>query len=786
MVEQSIALMTIIDIAIIGSFAYSFRIFQKHKKLVIERKMRSSMFLITLGMGSIAVFYLSDLITMFVLPYFMPMQKAMTQMNSLHDNFEWFILPVGLIFIVSGFCRGVLQASRVAGLLQENEGHFRQKNDEAVTSRTKLERSEAELTDQNKRFHAALENMSQGLCMFDRDKRLIVCNRLYASMYGLSSDLLTPGTTFRQILEHRIRNNVFVGDDSKKYIEERLSSVSEDKASKKIQLLSDGRVFAIAHRPLADGGWVATHEDISELAKAEAMNQRLARIVEDAVNEIYVFDAESLKFIQVNASACENLGYSMEELGNLTPMDLKPEFTTESFEDHITPLRSGQKSHIQFDTTHRRKDGSLYDVKITLQQIRSQNQQVFAAIVEDVTERQQVERELKQSEELFSKAFQSNPVPFSISGPDGAIYDLNEAWLTTMGYTREEAIGNSSLKLGVWADPDMRVRFVELLKEKGTVNGFEAQYRTKSGKLRDVEVSGEWVLIRGEPRLFNITHDVTESKATERQLIEDRDSLQELVNLATADLKAKAHELEASLAKEKELNELQRQFVSMASHEFRTPLAIIDGTAQRLRKSADRLSSDEALKRVDKIRDAVRRMTRLMESTLTAARLDEGQVDIDIQSCDVGRVISDVCVRLQEISSDHVITCDLSGLPETIQADASALDQVLTNLLSNAVKYAPGAPDIQVKAHSEGDAVVIQVRDYGVGIDEEDLPNMFGRFFRAKSSAGIAGTGIGLNLVKTLVEMHGGTVSIDSKKEDGSTFTVRIPMAGPPRSKRAA
>jgi len=786
MVEQSIALMTIIDIAIIGSFAYSFRIFHKHKKLVIARKMRSSMLLITLGMGSIAVFYLSDLITMFVLPYFIPRQDSMTLMKSLHDNFEWLILPVGLIFIISGFCRGVLQASRVAGLLQENEGHFQQKSDEAVTARSKLERSEAELTDQNKRFHAALENMSQGLCMFDRDKRLIVCNGLYASMYGLSSDLLTPGTTFRQILEHRIRNNVFVGDDSEKYIEERMAAVCENEASTKIQLLSDGRVFAISHRPLADGGWVATHEDISELAKAEAMNQRLANIVEDAINEIYVFDAESLKFIQVNASASKNLGYSMKELSNLTPLDIKPDFSREQFEELVSPLRSGEKTHMQLESVHRRKDGSLYDVKITVQQIQSQNQQVFASIVEDVTGRKEVERELKQSEELFSKAFQSNTVPYSISGPDGVIYDLNEAWLTTMGYTREEAIGNSSLKLGVWADPDMRVRFVELLKEKGTVNGFEAQYRTKSGELRDMLVSGEWVMVRGEPRLFNITHDVTESKATERQLVEDRDSLQKLVNLATTDLKAKAQELEAALAKEKELNELQRQFVSMASHEFRTPLAIIDGTAQRLRKSAGNLSSNEALRRVDKIRDAVQRMTRLMESTLTAARLDEGQIDIDMRSCDVGRLISEVCLRSQEISSDHVISCELGDLPETIQADASALDQVLTNLLSNAVKYAPGAPDIQVKAYGNGDDVVIQVRDHGLGIDEEDLPNMFGRFFRAKTSAGIAGTGIGLSLVKALVEMHGGTVSIDSKKEEGSTFTIRLPKDVPPRSKKAA
>jgi signal transduction histidine kinase len=286
--------------------------------------------------------------------------------------------------------------------------------------------------------------------------------------------------------------------------------------------------------------------------------------------------------------------------------------------------------------------------------------------------------------------------------------------------------------------------------------------------------------------MFNISQDVTERKATERKLLEDRDTLQELVNEATADLKAKAQELEAALVKEKELNELQRQFVSMASHEFRTPLAIIDSTAQRLKKSADRMSSEEALKRVDKIRGAVVRMTRLMESTLTAARLEEGKVAIDMQSCDVGQVISEVCLRSQEISKDHIISFEMGALPKSIKADASALDQILTNLLSNAVKYAPGAPDIQVKVFGEGDHVIIQVRDHGLGIDEDDLPNMFGRFFRAKTSTGIVGTGIGLNLVKTLVEMHGGTVSIDSKKDEGSTFTVRLPVDGPSPSEKAA
>lgn len=258
------------------------------------------------------------------------------------------------------------------------------------------------------------------------------------------------------------------------------------------------------------------------------------------------------------------------------------------------------------------------------------------------------------------------------------------------------------------------------------------------------------------------------------------------MNEATADLKAKAKELEISLAREKELNELRKQFVSMASHEFRTPLAIIDSAAQRLKKRADSISSEDAMKRVDKIRDAVQRMTELMETTLSTAQLEEGKVAVDIRPCDIGRIVRDAGARFQDIAEKHVITCEITELPETIHADASALDQVLTNLISNAIKYAPGSPDIQVKAFSEQDDVIIKVCDHGLGIDEADLPKLFGRFFRAGTSAGIAGTGIGLHLVKTLVEMHDGSISVESEPGEGSTFTVRVPVTGPAQAVQAA
>ena len=111
---------------------------------------------------------------------------------------------------------------------------------------------------------------------------------------------------------------------------------------------------------------------------------------------------------------------------------------------------------------------------------------------------------------------------------------------------------------------------------------------------------------------------------------------------------------------------------------------------------------------------------------------------------------------------------------------------MLTNLLSNAIKYSPDAQDIKIRALASGDDIIIEIRDHGIGIDEEDLPKMFGKFFRAKTSVGIAGTGIGLYLTKTLVEMHGGSISLQSMRGEGSTFTVRLPIAGPSKVEQAA
>ncbi len=171
-------------------------------------------------------------------------------------------------------------AADYAEALQAAERHLEeatQAKEKAEAALLELDRHKADLIEQNRRFNAALGNMSQGLCMFDEDQRLVVCNDRYIEMYGLSKDLATPGTPFRKIIESRIASGLYAGDDPDKYLQERLAASCEPVPNTKIQELRDGRIIAIMHEPMEHGGWVATHEDITQLRRIEAQLSYMSR-----------------------------------------------------------------------------------------------------------------------------------------------------------------------------------------------------------------------------------------------------------------------------------------------------------------------------------------------------------------------------------------------------------------------------------------------------------------------------------------------------------------------------
>jgi len=779
---------------------------------------------------------------------------------------------------------------------------------------TELRKRDKELVEQNKRLDVALKNMTQGLCMFDSEQRLIVSNDSYAKMYDLPLELLKPGITLRKIIEYRIANGIYAGANPEEYIQERMEWVSSGVHSNKIQLLSDGRSISITHAPMTGGGWITTHEDITERMQSEKALQESQELLSKAFRASPAAMAISYPadgaHLDVNETWTTMLGYSHEEAMKHSAVQLGIWADPESRERFVKQV-STDETVTGFETIFRTKDGRLLNTLVSGEQVEIGGEPRLLVVAYDITERKLAEEALRESENRFKTLVEStNVVPwefdpdtmrFTYVGPQAVPlfgYPI-EDWYSEGFWEgsihpddREKTVSICSEATRLCQDHDFEYRVitasggavwirdvVSVVVEDGKAKGLrgiiidisdrkktiEALERSEQRFKDIVEVSSDWIWecdenlaytylserftqVTGQPKerfigktrseiaqnsgpeweahlaklqarkpfrsfmcntlddngqtqhwmisgrpVFDSSgnfkgyrgtgSDKTAEVRDEAELIRHRDHLQDLVNEATASLKERADELRLALDKEKELNVLQRQFVSMASHEFRTPLAIIDGAAQRLKRRSGNSSPEDTAKRVEKIRSAVGRMTQLMESTLVAAKLETGGPTIKIEACNLGSTVREICDRQQDIAQNHNISCDVSDLPETIQADIAAVEQIFTNLLSNAVKYAKHAPEIQVTGHLEEDEAIIRVRDYGVGIDEDDLPNMFQRFFRARTSTGIAGTGIGLNLVKTLVELHNGSITVESKKGEGSMFIVRLPVAGPAATK---
>lgn len=236
-------------------------------------------------------------------------------------------------------------------------------------------------------------------------------------------------------------------------------------------------------------------------------------------------------------------------------------------------------------------------------------------------------------------------------------------------------------------------------------------------------------------------------------------------------------QLRIALKEQVASNELQRNFISMASHEFRTPLAIIDSSAQKLTARARKISPEDIGGRAKTIRGAVKRMTDLMESILALAKMEQGRLELKPSRFELGAMLTECVARTADLNPGRRIVVDIVRGAFDVRADRLLLEQAMSNLLSNAIKYSPIDKPISVTSWSDGAAAMIEIADQGIGVHEFEVDKLFSRFFRAKTAEGIAGTGIGLYFVKLTVEMHGGTISVRSKLGAGTTFTIRLPVA---------
>lgn len=249
------------------------------------------------------------------------------------------------------------------------------------------------------------------------------------------------------------------------------------------------------------------------------------------------------------------------------------------------------------------------------------------------------------------------------------------------------------------------------------------------------------------------------------------------LELAKKELEHHTDALIKEMEKDKKVISLQSEFVAMVSHQFRTPLAIIGSSAEIIERQ--KTPSIESLKKQTKrIKETIKRMDHLVEKTLDLSKLESGEFTFQVRSLNPAKLIEDITLRLDDVANDVSFALDLKNLPSTFKGDKSLLEQVFMNLLSNAVKYSNNNDVITVKGSTDNqnNRFEIAIQDSGIGIPDKDLDRLFEKFFRARNAQNISGTGIGLYLVKQLIELHDGDVEVDSTLGEGTVFKVSFPL----------
>ena len=362
----------------------------------------------------------------------------------------------------------------------------------------------------------------------------------------------------------------------------------------------------------------------------------------------------------------------------------------------------------------------------------------------------------------------------------GAILMHNPRLNTLFGYDKGELLGKP---IEVLLPDAARARhsahrdsYNKKPVQRSMGQGMDLWGKRKDGSVLPVEVSLNHFSVDDKRYVMGLVTDITLRRRAEEALQRTNQELEQRVEQRTAELRTAEHNVREALEKEKELHALKGRFVSMASHEFRTPLSTIMSSVDLIARYTEAAADEKVEKHVARIRAKVREMTAMLNEFLSLERIEQGQVLCTPVEIDIVHLCIELLEELRPLAKPgQTIDYDHQGEQRTVMLDRPILGNMIVNLVTNALKYSNEGQAAELRTRIDGDRLTITVTDRGIGIPKEDQQHLFERFFRGGNTTNIQGTGLGLNIVTRYLDLLGGTIAFQS--EPGHTvFTVELPQ----------
>ena len=625
-------------------------------------------------------------------------------------------------------------------------------------------KSELMLREQKLRLDTALNNMSQGLVLFDANARIVVCNKRYLKMYGLSGERVRPGLTLRELIDCREEAGSFPGD-TEQYCSKIAAAVAQGKARSELVDTTDGRTIHVINEPMEDGGWVVTHEDVTVNARAAAAlresQARFSDLFEFSPDGLVLCDGAGV--IQLtNGEASRMFGYDSSELIGrpieiLIPEDLREKrvgmqvrFSQSAGKRPMRAVRAKVKGL--------RKDGSHFFAEVSLSPINTGGGLMIWAVVRDITARLRIEEERDRNRAFLNKIVENVPATIFVKDAQRRYVLINRAGEEFYDCPREEMIGKTAYEVFPTATADaLTTRDEQLLKSESQQSVDEFTFDSAHNGQR-VVLSRRLVIrnSNGEPQyLVGVMQDLTEQKAIEQHL-QQAQKMETVGNLTGG-----------------------------MAHDFNNLLLIIIGNLDLLQEEiADRPAAAEL---ADSILQASLRGAELTRQMLAFSR----RQPLQPKCINVDELIVRTTQLLTRTLGEN-IRIEQRTDTETwkVLVDEAQLESALINIAVNARDAMPeggtltiATANLHVDADyaalhpglAPGDYTTIELRDTGAGMPAAVLGHIFEPFYTTKAPG--KGTGLGLSMVYGFIKQSGGLVSVDSECGKGTTFKLYLPRA---------